>query len=192
MDNPTLAEIASGVPTLVKAGIKGLSDDDRLGLTMALVEGGRMTFSEMKTKYGLNPSTLSSHLAALQRGDLVRNYYEKNDGRAYSYYEATDLPKVMLSALLIATRKMKVVEDHAIHAPDYDPWANQSEASEALRSIPVKGQVEVQGGATASAAYPSMAFMSDNVGAEERQYNEDIHRLVGNTVNSNRSAAEGA
>lgn len=121
MDSPTLAEIAGGVPALVKAGIKGLSDDDRLGLTVALVEGGRMTFSEMKSRYGLNPGTLSSHLAALQRGDLVRNYYEKSDGRTYSYYEATDLPKVMLSALLIATRRMKVVEDDTTDAPDYDP-----------------------------------------------------------------------
>lgn len=192
MDNPTLAEIASKVPALVKAGIKGLSDDDRLGLTVALVEGGRMTFSEMKAKYGLNPSTLSSHLAALQRGDLVRNYYEKNDGRAYSYYEATDLPKVMLSALLMATRKVKVVEDHTTYPPGYDSWANQSETSEVLRSVPIKGQVEVQGGASASAVYPSMVFIPDNVAAEERQYNEDIHRLVGNAANSNRSAAEGA
>lgn len=111
MANPSLADLADKVPTLVKAGIKGLSDDDRLGLTVALVEGGRMTFSEIKAKYGLNSSTLSSHLAALQKGDLVRNYYEKTGGRAYSYYEATDLPKVMLNALFIATRKMRVVED---------------------------------------------------------------------------------
>ena len=111
MANPSLADLAGEVPALVKAGIKGLSDDDRLGLTVALVEGGRMTFSEIKAKYGLNSSTLSSHLAALQKGDLVRNYYEKTGGRAYSYYEATDLTKVMLNALFIATRKMRVVED---------------------------------------------------------------------------------
>ena len=110
MADPTLAEFAGKVPALVKAGIKGLADDDRLGLAVALVEGGRMTFSEMKERYGLSSSTLSGHLTALQRGDLVRNYYEKKGERVYSYYEATDLPKVMLSALFISMRKMKVVE----------------------------------------------------------------------------------
>lgn len=110
MADPTLAEFAGKVPALVKAGIKCLADDDRLGLAVALVEGGRMTFSEMKAKYGLSSSTLSGHLTALQRGDLVRNYYEKKGERVYSYYEATDLPKVMLSALFISIRKMKVIE----------------------------------------------------------------------------------
>ena len=42
MANPTLAELADKVPALVKAGIRGLSDDDRLGLTVAdnIVAGG--------------------------------------------------------------------------------------------------------------------------------------------------------
>ncbi len=77
MDSPTLAEISDRVPALVKAGIRGLTDDERLGLVIALAEGGRMTFSEIKAKYGLDPSTLGGHLSALQSGNLVRSYYEK-------------------------------------------------------------------------------------------------------------------
>ena len=64
-----------------------------------------MTFSEIEAKYGLNPSTLRSHLTALQKGYLVRNYYEKNGGRVYSYYEATDLPVALLSALFTTVRR---------------------------------------------------------------------------------------
>ena len=75
MDSPTLAELSDRVPARVKAGIRGLADDERLGLVIALAEGGKMTFSEIKTKYGLDPSTLSGHLNALQSGNLVRNYY---------------------------------------------------------------------------------------------------------------------
>lgn len=112
MNNPTLAELADKIPMLVKEGIKGLSDDDRLGLVIALVEDGRMTFSELKARYDLNPSTLSSHLNALQKGNLVRNYFEKGAGRAYSYYEATALPEAVLSALFTAAHKTKAAGGH--------------------------------------------------------------------------------
>ena len=105
MSNPTLAQHAESVPLIVKAGIRALSEDDRLGLAIALVEGGRMTFSEIEAKYGLDPSTLHSHLTALQMGYLVRNYYEKNGGKVYSYYEATDLPVAILSALFTTVHK---------------------------------------------------------------------------------------
>ena len=191
MDNPTLAELADKVPALVKAGIKGLSDDDRLGLAMALVEGGRMTFSEMKAKYGLNPSTLSSHLNALQRGDLIRNYYEKNEGRAYSYYEATDLPKVMLSALFIAVRKMGVVE-RPIRAHGYDPLANQGGASEVPSWPHVTGRPEAQSqAATPTITHASKAHIFINV-VEEAQHNDGIYRFGSKATVADRPAKKGA
>ena len=115
MDNPTLAELADKVPVLVRAGIKGLADDDRLGLVIALAEGGKMTFSEIKAKYGLNPSTLSSHLNALQSGNLVRNYYEKGIGRAYSYYEATELPEAVVAALSRSVHKAEAGKEGPQH-----------------------------------------------------------------------------
>ena len=115
MGNPTLAELADKVPALVRAGIKGLADDDRLGLVIALAEGGKMTFSEIKAKYGLNPSTLSSHLNALQSGNLVRNYYEKGIGRAYSYYEATELPEAVVSALFRSVHKAEGGKERPPH-----------------------------------------------------------------------------
>ena len=144
MNNPTLAEIADEVPALVKAGIKGLADDDRLGLALALLDGGRMTFSEIKARFGLNSSTLSSHLTALQKGDLIRNYYEKSEGRAYSYYEATELPKVMLGALFISIGKMKVVENEPIRTREYDPWTNKYGVDTSLSDQQMGGLPEIQ------------------------------------------------
>lgn len=102
-----LAELADKVPLLVKAGISGLADDDRLGLAIALAEDGRMTFAEMRERFGLDPGTLSDHLNALQKGNLVRNYYEKGAGRVHSYYEVTELPEAVLSALFTAAHKAK-------------------------------------------------------------------------------------
>ncbi len=105
MSNTASMEYADRIPLAVKAGFKGLADDVSLGIAVALMEDGNMTFSEMKSKFGLDSSTLSRHLAALQRGDLVRNYYEKRNGRPYSYYEATNLPGVLLNAVYIALRE---------------------------------------------------------------------------------------
>lgn len=109
MNNQALAAYAKKVPFVVKAGIEGLADDNRLGIAVALMEKGRMTFSEMEAEFGLNPDTLSRYLTALQRGDLVRNYYEKRggDGGSYSYYEATDVPAALLDAFFVATSKAK-------------------------------------------------------------------------------------
>lgn len=114
MDNTVLTGYADRVPRVVKAGIKGLADDGALGIVVALMDEGNMTFSELKSKFGLNSSTLSRYLAALQRGDLVRNYYEKRDGRPYSYYEATRLPDVLLNAVHVALRQ----EAEAEKSPD--------------------------------------------------------------------------
>ena len=108
MVNPTLEELSDRVPALAKAGIRGLVDDERLGLVIALVEGGKMTFSEIESKYGLDPSTLSGHLNALQNGNLVRNYYEKGIGRKHSYYEATELPEAVIGALLTSGHSAEV------------------------------------------------------------------------------------
>ena len=123
MANPTLTELADKIPALVKAGIRGLADDERLGLAIALVEGGKMTFSEIKAKYGLDPDTLSSHLSALQSGNLVRNYYEKGIGGAYSYYEATDLPEAVLGALHTSVHGPKTGEERSPYPDGCYPWA---------------------------------------------------------------------
>lgn len=114
MDSTVVMEYADRVPRVVKAGIKGLADDGALGIVVALMDDGNMTFSELKSKFGLTSRTLTRHLAALQRGGLVRNYYEKRDGRPYSYYEATLLPDVLLNAVYVALRK----EAEAKRPPD--------------------------------------------------------------------------
>lgn len=108
MDNQALAAYAEKVPFVVKAGIEGLADGNRLGIAVALMEEGQMTFSEMEAKFGLNPDILHRYLIGLQRGDLVRNYCEKKaDGGSYSYYEATGVTAALLDAFFVGTSKAK-------------------------------------------------------------------------------------
>ena len=107
MDNQALAAYAEKVPFVVKAGIEGLADDNRLGMAVALMEGGRMTFSEMEAKFGLDPDTLRRYLIALQRGILCATIARIGSTEDYSYYEATDVPAALLDAFFIATGNAK-------------------------------------------------------------------------------------
>ena len=111
-----MTEYADEIPLAIKAGFRALADDGSLGIAVALMEDGNMTFSELQSKFGLESSTLNRHLAALQRGDLVRNYYEKRDGKPYSYYEATGLLGVLLNAVYVALREEAEAEKR--HQPD--------------------------------------------------------------------------
>ena len=105
MGKADLRKNAERVPLVVKAGMRGLSDDERLGLAMALEESGRMTFSQMEKKFGLDSATLRSYLVELQAGHLVRNYYEKSEGEIRSFYETTALPRTLLDALFTVVRE---------------------------------------------------------------------------------------
>lgn len=79
--------------------LRGLADERGLGLVMALLENGKMAFGEMRDSFGLSQSSMSALLKKLQDGNLVRNFYEKGDGRGFSYYEATDLSKQAMDSL---------------------------------------------------------------------------------------------
>ncbi|MCE2506303.1 MAG: winged helix-turn-helix transcriptional regulator [Nitrosopumilaceae archaeon] len=102
-----LSDYSMKIPDEIKSIVKGLSDDDRLGIIIALLENGKMTFSEMKDKFEINSSSLVNHLNSLQDGNLVHNFYEKGKTRTFSYYDTTDLPESILEALLDVALKAK-------------------------------------------------------------------------------------
>lgn len=113
--NPKLKEYSEEMPPEVKNLLKGLSNDDRLGILLALMKTGKMTFKEMKEKFGLHSSSLSNHLTALQDGNLVENFYEKRDEKGFSYYDVTDVPEAVLDALFkILYETTPDVEEHPV------------------------------------------------------------------------------
>lgn len=100
MNHDILESYAKRIPFEVRATLRGLDDDTRLGLVVALLDDGKMTFNEIKNKFQMNSSSLSNHLSILQEGNLVQNFYEKNDGRVSSYYDVTDIAESMLHVIL--------------------------------------------------------------------------------------------
>ena len=100
MNHDILESHAKRIPFETRATLRGLDDDSRLGLVVAMLDHGKMSFNEMKTKFEMNSSSLSNHLSILQEGNLVQNSYEKNNNCISSYYDVTDIAESMLHAIL--------------------------------------------------------------------------------------------
>lgn len=176
MDSPTLAELADKVPALARACIKGLADDDRLGLVIALAEGGKMTFSEIRAKYGLDPGTLSGHLNALQSGNLVRNHYEKGIGRAHSYYEATDLPEAVIGALFRSAYRAGAGKERPPHPEGRHPWALWNNSWGEQNPQPQSAAGTQSRAAAPAATRPSAIIIPDNDTSVQARYGDLMYK----------------
>jgi len=52
LDSPTqIKQYSDEIPSEIKTLLKGLSNDDRLRILIALMKHGKMTFKEMKEKW---------------------------------------------------------------------------------------------------------------------------------------------
>lgn len=97
--NSKISEYSNEIPGEIKLLLKALSNDDRLGILVALMKNGKMTFNEMKEKFHLQSSSLSNHLTTLQDGNLVENFYEKGTEKGFSFYNVTDIPETVFDSL---------------------------------------------------------------------------------------------
>ena len=115
MDQDTpLKKYSDEIPFEIKTLLKGLSNDDRLGILLALMKHGKMSFKEMKERFGLHSSSLSNHLTALQDGNLIENFYEKRNESGFSYYDVTDIPETVFDSLFnIMYNPIAETEDHS-------------------------------------------------------------------------------
>jgi DNA-binding transcriptional ArsR family regulator len=96
----TVTQFASDIPQEVKSVIRGLDDDIRLAIIIALMKNSSMSFADLKGLLNLNSSSLSHHLSILQNGGLVRNFVELTRNRNHrSYYMITELTKSILKSL---------------------------------------------------------------------------------------------
>jgi DNA-binding HxlR family transcriptional regulator len=94
----TVTQFASDIPQEVKSVIRGLDDDIRLAIIIALMKNSSMSFADLKGLLNLNSSSLSHHLSILQNGGLVRNFVELTRNHR-SYYMITELTKSILKSL---------------------------------------------------------------------------------------------
>ncbi|MCH8833005.1 MAG: winged helix-turn-helix transcriptional regulator [Thaumarchaeota archaeon] len=87
------------MPEEIRLLLKGISDEKNLGLLIALLKHGKMSFNEIKEKFQFSPSSLTIRLNELQDGNLVKNFYEKSGNKGFSYYDVTDIPELVFDSL---------------------------------------------------------------------------------------------
>lgn len=109
MNQKPLQKYINEVPSEIRFLLKGISNEENLGIIVFLLKEGKGTFNEMKKKFKMNPSSLTRNLKALQKGNLIKNYYEKNNKRVYSYYEVTDIPELLLSSLFDISKNIEAI-----------------------------------------------------------------------------------
>lgn len=97
--NSSLNDYANEMPEEVRWTLKGFRDDVTLGLLIALMKNGKMSFNQMKDRFDLSSSSLSNILNTLQDGNLIQNFYEKTDKRSFSYYDVTDIPEQVFDSI---------------------------------------------------------------------------------------------
>jgi len=97
--NLSIKDYANEVPEEIRWLLKGFADDNSLGLLIALMKNGKMSFNEIKEQFDLSPSSLTKKLNVLQDGNLIQNFYEKTDGRSFSYYDVTDIPEQIFDSI---------------------------------------------------------------------------------------------
>ena len=99
MHSSTLSQYSNEIPEEIRLLLKGFSDEKNLGLVVALLKDGKMTFNEIKEKFQFSSSSLSNRLNELQDGNLIKNFYEKSGSRGFSYYDVTDIPELIFDSL---------------------------------------------------------------------------------------------
>ncbi len=101
MPNRYVSSVVEEIPKEVRiAFTKGVSDDSRLAILLALNANGKHSFKELKERFKMNESTLNYHLNRLLESGLITNYYTKSsDVKTYSFYEMSAFGKVVLNRI---------------------------------------------------------------------------------------------
>ncbi|MEE9150289.1 MAG: helix-turn-helix domain-containing protein [Thermoplasmata archaeon] len=101
MSNRYVSSVVEEIPKEIRVAFtKGVSDDSRLAILLALNANGKHSFKELKERFKMNESTLNYHLNRLLESGLITNYYTKSSNiKTYSFYEMSAFGKVVLNRI---------------------------------------------------------------------------------------------
>ena len=129
------------MPDEVRDLLAGLSDPENLGLIVALMKHGKMSFNEMKHEFQISPSSLTNRLAALQNGNLIVNFYDKTDSKNFSYYDVTDIPEQIFESVYDTLYSPSVAKSDLIAPINEQQSLSTSRSKEKPKHIPVESLI---------------------------------------------------
>jgi len=94
-----ISAYSSQVPEEIQLTLKALANEYRLGLLVAFLKHGKMSFTEIKNKLKTDSSSLSRHLSILEDANMVNNILSKRKSRISSNYEATEITEEIFESI---------------------------------------------------------------------------------------------
>lgn len=97
-----IKEYNAKIPEPVRRILDVLSEENRRGLMVILVEQRERSFKELMTITGFSTGTLTYHLKELMGAGLVENIYRKSEDKdVYSIYRPTELGNDFMMTLIL-------------------------------------------------------------------------------------------
>lgn len=96
-----IEEYVNEIPEEIRRAIRGLDNDSRAAIFVALLKHGELSFSDLQKKLEIDKAKLYFHLGKLIESALVKHYYKHELGRdEYSFYSTTKFGNHFVEALI--------------------------------------------------------------------------------------------
>jgi len=99
----TLKDYIRGIPIELRRAVSGLDHDIRLGIFLALMKHGELSFSELSEKLDMkeDKAKLNFHLGKLTKSALIEHYYRHQLGNdRFSFYSTTAFGKNLWNSIV--------------------------------------------------------------------------------------------
>lgn len=109
-----LKEYIKGIPIELRRAISGLDNDIRLGIFLALIKHGELSFSELGEKLDMkeDKAKLNFHLGKLTKSALVEHYYRHQLGsEKFSFYSTTAFGKNLWNSVVQSLKPPSPIVD---------------------------------------------------------------------------------
>lgn len=99
----TLKDYIRGIPIELRKAVSGLDNDIRLGIFLAVMRHGELSFSELSEKLSMkeDKAKLNFHLGKLTKSALIEHYYRHQLGNdKFSFYSTTAFGKNLWNTIV--------------------------------------------------------------------------------------------
>jgi len=106
-ESTSLEDYSRQIPAEIRRALDGLYNDTRLGIFLAIMKHGELSFSEIGSKVGMqkDKSKLAFHLNKLTENALVEHFYRHQIGNEkFSFYTVTDFGKAFWNGMISSLR----------------------------------------------------------------------------------------
>ncbi len=158
MDQETVDTYLDKIPVQIRELVQNLDTNEKWAVYIALLQNDRMSFSELRDLFDMNPSQIDRILKSLVAGGIIykrAKSLKDADDNARSYYELSTLGQNFYNAMfdLVIPPKRNAPPAYSMGSPEH----RQVVASPVNSTSPVPGgSLRVRSSAIRGAAKPRL------------------------------------